>query len=168
MRLTAETDKLLDELVYSGTALVLFLSVITFGLFPAHYVFRQTFILNEYLPPERRLPELLAGTLLVLVYLDVAVALLYTLHPAPVFFHVCVSMPLILIVLFQIWTWKVRSRVHELFEIQPRESMWLFFLPTLLFGYAYFNYRVNGLWKLSQQHSESPAVASEDAGGLST
>lgn len=62
--------ELVGQLKSQSTWRLVFLSLITFGIYSAHYIKRQTSRLNQHLDAERRISEGLITTILISSYVS--------------------------------------------------------------------------------------------------
>jgi hypothetical protein len=145
-----QNNSVIQELSYQSTWKLFFFAVITLGIYSAHYIKRQSKVLNKYSSPERQISSGFVTFILILSYISVA-----SLIP---FFFIEVSSDLesmsnlidfVWGISILVWAFKANSSVHELLKAQKGSSNWFHGLWTFLFRDLYFNYKVNRLNRLA-------------------
>jgi hypothetical protein len=138
--------KLLLKLRYRRTLTLLILAVITLGIYLAHYVRRQTLILNTYLAPEHRIPNWIANILLVLGYGSLAVFIPYLFleeeHPLGT---IDAYLRYAFLILMTFWGYVARSRMNHLTGATRLSLDWFNLFWSLFLSPYYFNFKVNRL-----------------------
>ena len=137
---------IVNQLKSQSTWLLFFLSFITLGIYTAHYIKRQTIILNKHLDREQRISEGLVTTILILAYVTVILIVPYVLldegHPIE---WVSNGLDHVWNVLVLIWAFKARNRINMLLGGTQYQPHWFHGLWTFCFTFLYFNYKVNNL-----------------------
>lgn len=137
---------LIRSLKSQSTWRLLGLGLITYFIYPAHYIKRQTAILNEHCESDKRIPDALVTSILVLAYLALPLFVAY--------FFVDESNPIVNLgtlvdrsgsLLMLIWGFKARNRMNEILALEKGSPRWFHGLWTFLFSPLYFNFKVNQL-----------------------
>jgi hypothetical protein len=133
------------------------LGIITLGVYWAHYIKRQSAILNAHLEPGRAISEGLTTVLMALVYvsLPVTIGALFV-GEDHVLNRVDSTMTRCWAILAIVWGYTARDRVNTHFALESGTKAWMSGLWTFFFTPLYFNYKINQL-------SEEP-VAMDQAG----
>jgi hypothetical protein len=123
---------------------LIFLSLVTLGIYSAHYIKRQTLTLNVYLDKERQISEGFVNSILILAYVTVILLVPYFLveegHPIETKSD---SLDTIWAVLVVIWAFKARNRMNTLLAAPKGQADWFHGLWTFLFTVFYFNFKIN-------------------------
>ena len=141
-----ERDEILRALKRESTLRLFFLGVITLGIYIAHYIKRQTAIVNQYLDKEKQISEGLVWTILILTYVSAILFVPYMFveegHPIAIISNLAGK---ILVVLDLVWAFKARNRMNMLLSATKGSEFWFHGLWTFLFTALYFNYKINML-----------------------
>ncbi len=127
---------------------LVFLSFLTVGIYMAHYIKRQTKIINDYLGKEQKISESFVNSILILSY--VTVILLVPLfwveegHPVE---RIGNLLDRFLTFVFIFWAFMARNRMNMLLALDKYQPQWFHGLWTFLFPVFYFNYKINKLSK---------------------
>jgi len=137
---------ILKELKNQSTWRLFFLTVVTFGVYSAHYIRRQTNILNKSLSEDDQISSWFIGAILFLSYASLALLVPSLLaengHDIE---GVANSLDRIGNIAFVIWAFKARNRMNTILQSVSGSRNWFHGLWTFLFGVMYFNYKVNKL-----------------------
>lgn len=135
-----------EKLKCQSTWCLLFLTVVTLGIYAAHYLKSRTKILNRHLDERHRIPEVLTDLILGFCY--GAVILLHSSVSAPWGHPVETTMVVVLTILcglVLVWGFEFRNRMNKLLGQAGYESERFHSLWTLLFSALYFNFKINML-----------------------
>ena len=144
--LPVRDDELIRDLRSQSTWRLFGLAVVTYGVYYAHYIVRQTRVLNERLPDDGKISPAFASSILTLSYLTLGLFIGYLFveedHPIAVASNVLDRVWMLLIL---VWGFYARNRMNTLTSSQRGELTWFSGLWTLLFTPLYFNYKINVL-----------------------
>jgi len=144
--LPVRDDDLIRDLRSQSTWRLFGLAVVTYGVYYAHYIVRQTRVLNERLPDDGKISPAFASSILTLAYLTLGLFIGYLFveedHPIAVAGNVLDRVWMLLIL---VWGFYARNRMNTLTSSQRGELTWFSGLWTLLFTPLYFNYKINVL-----------------------
>ena len=139
-----------------------FLSLITLGIYTAHYIRRQTKIINEHLDKEKEISEGFVTVILLLAYLTVTLIVPYVMveegHPVE---RISDSLDTVFGLLVLIWAFMARNRMNALLAATKGQPQWFHGLWTFLFTAFYFNFKIN---TLNDDFAE-PGAAPNGGGG---
>lgn len=139
-------EPMLKALKSQSTWRLVFLSIITLGIYFAHYIRRQTNILNQNLSGSERISGSFISAILVLSYVSAFLMVPYSLVEEG---HIIESISDladgVLNILLLVWAFKARNRMNVILRAQAGSSKWFHGLWTFLFIGLYFNYKVNQL-----------------------
>lgn len=139
-------DQIVSELRCQSTWQLVILSIITLGIYEAHYIVSQTKVINRHVHREDQISGGLTNTILVLAYLSVILIVPYILVPiGHSVERLSNSVDTALAVLGIVWAFTARNRMHKLLAPTKEQYYWFHGLWTFLFTAWYFNYKVNEL-----------------------
>lgn len=144
-------ESVLARMREQSTWRLLLLSVITIGIYQAHYMKRQALKINALTFPEARISIGFANTLIVLSYLSAAMLVPYVMaeDDSPVN-AVLDCLDTIILCMFLFLSFAMRDHLHFLLASQFRSVRWFGALWTFLFGVLYINFRINKLEELAR------------------
>ncbi len=138
--------EIVGQLKSQSTLRLIFLTVITLGIYTAHYIKRQTTIINQYLDTELQISEDFVNCLLILAYVTAILVVPYVLveegHPVEL---ISDWLDRVYGVLVLIWAFKARNRMNRLLAVTKQQPHWFHGLWTFLFTAFYFNFKINNL-----------------------
>ncbi|MCG8685545.1 MAG: DUF4234 domain-containing protein [Desulfobacterales bacterium] len=137
---------LVRELRKQSTGKLLLLTIVTLGIYSAHYIERQTVIINKYINDGNHIAKGLVSTILLLAYGSV-------LFIVPSFFFeethiinvVGDVLEFVWSILVIVWSFKARNRMNHLLSTVKGEKAWFHGFWTFFFQYLYVNYKINQL-----------------------
>lgn len=136
----------LDDLKNLSTWKLLFLSAITLGIYSAHYIKRQSEVINEYVDEELRISGGFIYTILILSYFSVLLIIPHVLmdqsNPINIVSNLSDRIWNFMIL---IWAFMARSRLNTLLNSDKATGSWFHGFWTFLFQQLYFNYKINQL-----------------------
>ncbi len=134
------------DLREQSTWRLLFLIVVTYGVYGAYYCQRQSHILNKNFVSSRQISDHFSRTMIMLNWANLLLFVPYQLvepgNPIEFVSEVVNSCSL---VLFIVWGFMARDRLNELLQANPGDDSWSHGLWTFLFSPLYNNYKVNTL-----------------------
>ena len=134
------------ELKSQGTWRLFFLSVITLGIYLAHYIRRQTNILNKNLSHGEQISGGFITTILVMSYITAILVIPYSLlEEGHIIERVSDLSDKIFNICLLVWAFKARNRMNTILQVKAGSPHWFHGLWTFLFQGLYFNYKVNKL-----------------------
>jgi len=146
--------KSIKELQHQSTWCLLGLAIITFGVYFAHYIKRQTEIINSNI--DDKISDGFIGFILITTYLSLALFIAYFFmeenHPIV---WIGNAMDAINNVAYIVWGFKARNRMNIIISAEKKSLEWFHGLWTFLFTPLYFNYKVNVLFAQAEQDDES-------------
>ncbi len=142
-----------------GTYRLLGLGIITYGVYFAHYIKRQTVRINGKIDKQERISTRFVNAIIAMSYISLFLFFAYFIvddgHPVEragtLFDRVCGIMILV-------WGFKARNRFNSIYEISTENEEWFNGLWTFLFTPLYINYKIN---RICEQCVES--IAAPDA-----
>lgn len=130
------------------------LGIITYGVYLAHYIKRQTRRINDEVGEELRLPEGLANFILVISYTSLAFFFMYMTvdeqHPLAQLSNL---VDLVSSISLVVWGFMARNRLNRHYGFERGSRAWFHALWTFLFTPLYFNYKVNCLCEALEEPS---------------
>jgi hypothetical protein len=138
-------EEILSQLKSQSTWRLFFLSFITLGIYTAHYIKRQTRIMNQYLDKERRISEGFVSTILILAYVTVILVIPYVLIEEGLIEGISNVLDAVWSILVLVWAFKARNRMNMLLSATKDQARWFHGLWTFLFTALYFNFKINTL-----------------------
>ena len=139
-------NALITKLQHQSTWRLLFLGLITFGVYWAYYLKRQSSIINEHIEEPQQIPVGFVSAIFVLSYLSLFMLIPYALveegHPVEKFSDLLDVVWCIGII---VWGFKARNRMNSLLPHDEVKEYWFSGLWTFLFSPLYFNFKINKL-----------------------
>jgi len=151
------TTDLVHNLKSQSTWRLLGLGLITYGVYYAHYIARQSRTINAELSPTSHISTGFVATIYFFSYVSLALFVAYLFvddaHPIA---KLSTALDRICIVLILVWGFVARNRINHLLGLTKTNPNWFHGAWTFLFSPLYFNYRVN---VMSRQADAQPNVA---------
>ena len=138
--------EVISKLKRESTLLTLFLNIVTFGIYGAHYLQGQTSVLNESLQEEDRLdPQIMWGIVAAAWISGILdfVGILQTLSPDFEFLSSAVGLGVS--IAYILWSFKWRKMFYAATKTGNVYPQQLNGFLLFLFGIYYINYRVNAM-----------------------
>jgi len=124
-------------------------TLLTFGLYLAHYINNQTKIVNSKLENSEKISNLIIkiifissyGMVSLLILHIIFIVLEYELYDSitlfkDIFYYISWITTII-------WGFIIKNRMNNILDYQKNDKMWFHTFWTLLFSAYYFNYKVN-------------------------
>ena len=144
--LAMESRELIEKLKDQSTWKLLGLGIITYGVYFAYYVRRQTDKINSYIDGQAAISNGFIISFFVMSYLSAALFIAYILvpygHPVET---VSDFSDWIWVIMLLVWGFKARNRINSICRFDRSSSSWFHGFWTFLFTPFYFNYKVNQL-----------------------
>jgi hypothetical protein len=140
-----DREKIITHLKSQGTWCLVLLSIITLGIYTAHYIKRQTCIFNKYLDREQKISSLLAYLIMFISYERVIVLLLSVFMNQLISEDMNFFRNLLRFILVIVWAFQVRNRINKLLLLSANRALWLNRGLTFFFTIFYINYMINSL-----------------------
>ncbi|WP_028579640.1 hypothetical protein [Desulfogranum japonicum] len=156
--LNSETDSLLHDLKYRSTWSLLLLTVVTLGVYSAHYVRRQSMVINTYLGEDEQISPVFYNIILVSSYILLILILLYVSvlqnDSLDLASDICSRGSNILLL---IWAFMARKKMNSLLSAVKGGDYWFHGFWTFFFQHLYFNYKINKI-TASQNSSSQESI----------
>ena len=138
--------EIVPQLKNQSTWRLLFLSLITLGIYTSYYMRWQTKIINQHLDIESQISEGFVNFILIFAYVTALIVIPYILveegHPIE---SISDYMDTVWGILVLFWAFKARNRMNMLLGLTKDKPQWFHGLWTFLFQTFYFNYKINTL-----------------------
>ena len=136
-------EEFIEDFLSQSTLKLVGLSILTLGIYIAHFMYNQTKKINKKLDVEKQIPLDFLKFIVVLTYASVifyALSIIYfeivsISRISEVFSNV-------LWLASMVWAVMVRNRMNDLFEYEKDNNMWFNLLWSILFTPFYFNYKI--------------------------
>ncbi|MGE9296401.1 MAG: DUF4234 domain-containing protein [Puniceicoccales bacterium] len=139
-------EEVIQSLHYGSTWKLVGLGIITYGIYYAHYIKRQTTILNQSLPEDRRIRDSFPKVILGASYLSLVLVIAYFIVDDSTEIDAASSaVDSICNILILVWGFKARNRMNECIKADPKSKRWFNGLLTFFLTPLYFNYKINKL-----------------------
>lgn len=152
--------KIITELKFQSTWKLFGLSLITFFVYGAHYMKRQTKIINEHCDRDDKISEGFVTFVLVISYLSLLLFIAYQFvdetHPVA---KISDLVDRVSNIAYLVWGFKARNRMNIILSSEKKTSMWFHGLWTFLFTPLYFNFKINRLNEGTEQDEDDQAAA---------
>jgi hypothetical protein len=153
-----KNQELIEELKDQGTWRLLGLGLITYGVYFAHYIKRQTSKINSRLDKDRAISDGLIRAVFATTYLSAALFLAYLFvdddHPIAKASDVVDWLNALAMI---VWGVKARNRMNSICEIDSNSKAWFNGPASLIFSPLYFNYKINQLSAANAKANQAPA-----------
>lgn len=140
----------------SSTWWLLGLGVITYGVYFAYYIKRQTARINEETDKEDNISLIFINTIFVLSYISLGLFFAYLLvdegHPIAITSNI-IDRALGIMIL--VWGFMARNRMNQLYETSRQDKEWFHGLWTFLFSPLYFNFKINSICEDNNEQDDS-------------
>lgn len=150
-----ENRELIEKLKDQSTWRLLGLGIITYGVYFAYYIRRQTDKINTHLDGNTAISNGFVNSILVMSYISAALLIPYVIvpydHPVETVSELADRIWVIMVL---VWGFKARNRVNTICSFDRYSPIWFHGFWTFLFTPLYFNYKVNKLNEYSVEHAQ--------------
>jgi hypothetical protein len=137
---------------------VLGLSIVTLSMYFPYWMYTRTAILNRLLP-HNPVPGALMGTGAALYVVNMGMAVLDGIYGnLDAVSGVSTILNLVSTIVFLVWVFKFRNRIHQLARAIPGTRGWLGALRTFFLQVLYFQYKLNQLIDAEVEGAATRAV----------
>jgi hypothetical protein len=141
-----ENREIFKALKWGSTFTLILLFFITYGTYMAHYLRRQTFIINAVVVEEDKISTIFINSFMVLSYVSL-VLLIGSLFVAED--HPVATMMMLLnlpwMIMLAVWGFTSREAVNNYCKIDRADERWFHGFGAVFFAPFYFNYKVNSI-----------------------
>ena len=149
-----DSRDLIEKLKDQNTWRLLGLGVITYGVYFAYYIKRQTDKINTHLDEDTAISNGLISSIFVVSYLSAALLIPYVIlpddHPVTAISSI---VDIIGSVMLLVWGFKARNRVNAVCSFNKDNKSWFHGFWTFVATPLYFNYKVNQLNEYSVERT---------------
>lgn len=129
---------------------LIFLILITYGVYAAHYVKNQSDILNGHLDRPDQISAVFVTGFMILSYFSLGIFIVYLFTPMTnQYFHAIDrfddSLTSLWQILLLVWVFKFKNRVNRLLGFSKKDDGWFSWVWALFFGPFYLNFKLNKL-----------------------
>ena len=149
---------IVGQLKSQSTWRLVFLSLITLGIYGAYYIKLQTKIINQHLDREGQISATVATFIVALSCISAINLVLLEPHPVET-----ALLDTVWSILVLIWVFKARNRMNMLLAVTKDQPQWFHGLWTFIFFYYYFNFKIN---RLNESIAEQGAALDGDSAPL--
>lgn len=122
------------------------LGVVTYGVYFAHYIKKQTVKINELAREDNKISEEFVNSILAMSYISLILLFAYVAvdegHPVETVSNILDRIWGIMLI---VWGFMVRNRLNAAYEISKNNNEWFHGFWTFLFSPMYFNYKINSI-----------------------
>jgi len=126
------------------------LGVVTYGVYFAHYIKKQTAKINELTGDDNKISEGFINSILAMSYISLVLFFAYIAvdegHPIEAVSNISDRIWGIMLI---VWGFMARNRLNTAYEISKGNKEWFHGLWTFLFSPMYFNYKINSIYEES-------------------
>ena len=127
-----------------GTFKLVGLGIITYGVYLAYYIKKQTARINEIIGEEERISKGFVDSIIAMSYISLILFFAYLEvddgHPVEIVSDIFER---VLAIMLIIWGFKARNRINSAYEITTEDHEWFHGFWTFVFSPMYFNYKIN-------------------------
>ena len=127
-----------------STAKLVGLGIITYGVYLAYYIKKQTPRINKIIGEEERISKGFVDSITAMSYISLILFFAYLEvddgHPVEIVSDIFER---VLAIMLIIWGFKARNRIHSAYEITTEDTEWFHGFWTFGFSPVYFNYKIN-------------------------
>ena len=138
--------EIISQLKSQNTWRLFGLTIITWFVYPAHYLRRQTKIINQHCHGEDKISDAFVMTILVISYVSFALFVgsffVDKSHPLAKASFYNISL---VDILFLVWGFKARNRMNKILAAGKSSTEWFHGFWTFILTPIYFNFKVNQL-----------------------
>ncbi|MEM6277959.1 MAG: hypothetical protein AAF733_00670 [Verrucomicrobiota bacterium] len=154
---------LLNELRRESTWRLFFLCLITLFVYPAHYIARQTKVINGHVDESEQIEAGFVWTIFAVSYLSMGLFIGYFFveedHPVAVASNISDRIQTFL---FLFWAFAARKRINSATKAYKGSTEWFHGFWTFFFTYLYLNFKINSLTKADAGPAEGDTLRTSD------
>lgn len=139
-------NEITSKLEYGSTWKLLGLGIFTYAVYFAHYIKKQTVVINEHCEENERISDSFITFIMVISYLSLGFFFAYWFvdetHPVA---FISNAVDKVNNIAFIVWGFKARNRMNRILSAQKKENEWFHGLWTFFFSPLYFNFKINKL-----------------------
>ncbi|MCB1214026.1 MAG: DUF4234 domain-containing protein [Deltaproteobacteria bacterium] len=141
------SQEVIKKLEWGSTFKLVIFSIISLGIYVAYYIARQTKVLNEVLPEEKKINQALIKAIFIFAYVGiVSIVLVFFIPEENPLIKILDAVDRVFGFLLLYWSFVVRERMNkDLLESQKGSPTWFNGIATFFFSPFYINYKVNTL-----------------------
>ena len=122
------------------------LGIVTYGVYFAHYVKKQTVKVNDVSNENNKISSGFVTAILVMSYISLLLFFAYiAVDEGHLIERLSNIVDRILGIMLIVWGFMARNRLNTAYEINKNNKEWFHGLWTLLFSPMYFNYKINSI-----------------------
>ncbi len=137
---------LLENLRHQSTWKLLGLGVITYGVYFAYYIQRQSKEINAAISNNAKISSGFVNSIFIMSYASLALFIAWMfvdeVHPIK---GISGLVDMIVGIMLIVWGFKARNRVNTCCDLNSESDVWFHGFWTFIFTPLYFNYKVNGI-----------------------
>lgn len=152
---------LIKKLKYGSTLKLIFLGIVTLGIYFAYYIKKQTTIINDQIEENEIISNLLVNIILVVSYINTFLVIspfvivatggyLNDTHPISLITNSGIF-DIIYTIAFIIWGVKAKNRMNKLLSAEKKSDYWFSTFWSVVLTSLYFNFKINKLNKLNSK-----------------
>jgi len=140
--------EIIKSLKDQSTWVLLFLFIITYGVYGAYYVKEKSSIMNSVLEEGNKISKGFIDTVIIINWLSLALFIVYLNVDGE--FIISSLVDLVANIMFIVWAFMARNRVNTYCGLSSGDASWFHGFWTFLFTLYYFNYKVNTIVDYSE------------------
>ena len=136
--------ELIKTLKSQSTWKIVFLSMITYGVYAAYYIKEQTITINSVLDESNKISEGFINAILIVNWISLGLLIFYLSsddYELPILDFV----DFVSQVMFIVWAFMARNRINTYCSLSENDSNWFHGVWTFIFQYLYINYKINSI-----------------------
>ncbi|MEM6277890.1 MAG: hypothetical protein AAF733_00325 [Verrucomicrobiota bacterium] len=155
--------EVLNQLRRESTWRLFFLTLITLFVYPAHYIAKQTRIINDHVEESERIESGKVWAIFIVSYVSMVLFVGYFFveedHPIAVASNISDKVHSILLLF---WAFSARKRINQVTRAYKGSAEWFHGFWTFLFTFLYLNYKINSLTKSQNKGAETEALRNSE------
>ncbi len=147
------TINLIEKLHHQSTWRLLGLTIITFGVYSAIYIKRQSDIINEYVDEQNRISNVFIFITFMTSIISVILMPIYIFGDFQIIDQLSDNLDTIFIILCLVWSFKAKNRLNRILETNQYDANWFNGIWVFMFQNLYINYKINDIQKYKMNGS---------------
>jgi len=139
-------NSFIESLKVQSTWKLVGLSIVTLGIYYAHYMRNQNFIINDNVSNDDKISETFATAFLVFTYTSVIFMPINMFIQSATIDTIYSIFNSIVLVMIITWGFKARNRLNKYCNFDKSNKYWFHGLWTFFLTPYYFNYKVNSIY----------------------